>query len=90
MPRCSPSCIRAFFVSFSDEHAGFVNFWLMQRLWSRSAVTYHNGLLCQNILDQLYYKDVEVFGDDLWTDHSSFTATEPLVIYNYYCHDGPH
>eukprot|EP00973_Karenia_brevis_P030336 4182876-Karenia_brevis.AAC.1 len=62
----------------------------MKRLWSRSCFKLVGGLPLQNIVDQLYYKYAEVFEDDLWTGRSSFTATEPLVIYTYYCIGGPH
>eukprot|EP00973_Karenia_brevis_P018078 2484686-Karenia_brevis.AAC.1 len=71
---------KGFLRQLSDEHADFVKWLLMKRMWSRFC-TKDTAEMTQNILDQLYYKYVEVFEDDLWTGRSSFTATEPLVTY---------
>ena len=56
---------KGFLRQLSDEHAGFVNWWLMKRLWSRSCFKLVGGSPLQNILDQLYYKYAEVWEDDL-------------------------
>ena len=78
-----------FIRQLEDHQQDWVQWWLMTRFCSRSC-TVSYALNLQNILDQLYYKFEEVFEDDLWTDRSSFTATQPLVIHTYYQLDGPH